>query len=243
MIVCLTVLARWWPLAAAVRSTWSPCGLSMLSTITPFSETGQGPLLPFDGHLVRPRWRSPGAPPWARPWPLLAAGVQLLPSLARGDRGHRPGGRAGGRRLRRRRRPGCGCRSTTGRSTSGGSTSTAPGSTAPASAGRSGRAGHLHHHRGRLSDGGPRRPHHGSPGRPGDRHRLRSRARAGRAADTQSGRPGRTALLPPAVRTGRTRRGPGGDRGRGRRRRGAGRLSSAPRPSWPWLPVSSVWAR
>lgn len=28
--------------AAAVRSTWSPCGLSMLSTITPFSERGRG---------------------------------------------------------------------------------------------------------------------------------------------------------------------------------------------------------
>jgi len=29
-------------LAAAIRSTWSPCGLSMLSTITPFSERGKG---------------------------------------------------------------------------------------------------------------------------------------------------------------------------------------------------------
>jgi len=28
--------------AAAVRSTWSPCGLSMLSTITPFSERAKG---------------------------------------------------------------------------------------------------------------------------------------------------------------------------------------------------------
>jgi hypothetical protein len=28
--------------AAAVRSTWSPCGLSMLSTITPFTERGRG---------------------------------------------------------------------------------------------------------------------------------------------------------------------------------------------------------
>ncbi len=28
--------------AAAVRSTWSPCGLSMLSTITPFGERGRG---------------------------------------------------------------------------------------------------------------------------------------------------------------------------------------------------------
>jgi uncharacterized membrane protein len=29
-------------LAAAVRSTWSPCGLSMLSQITPMAETGRG---------------------------------------------------------------------------------------------------------------------------------------------------------------------------------------------------------
>ncbi len=29
-------------LAAAVRSTWSPCGLSMLSTITPFGERSRG---------------------------------------------------------------------------------------------------------------------------------------------------------------------------------------------------------
>ena len=30
------------PVAAAVRSTWSPCGLSMLSTITPMGERGRG---------------------------------------------------------------------------------------------------------------------------------------------------------------------------------------------------------
>src|ERR1700738_5121783 len=29
-------------LAAAARSTWSPCGLSMLSTITPVSERAKG---------------------------------------------------------------------------------------------------------------------------------------------------------------------------------------------------------
>src|SRR3954451_6606842 len=28
--------------AAAVRSTWSPCGLSMLSSITPLAEQGRG---------------------------------------------------------------------------------------------------------------------------------------------------------------------------------------------------------
>jgi hypothetical protein len=38
IVVCGVVLAT----AAAVRSTWSPCGLSMLSTITPFTERARG---------------------------------------------------------------------------------------------------------------------------------------------------------------------------------------------------------
>jgi len=38
----LSVLALLVAAAAAVRSTWSPCGLSMLSTITPFGERGKG---------------------------------------------------------------------------------------------------------------------------------------------------------------------------------------------------------
>lgn len=42
MIVCLTVVGSMVALAAAVRSTWSPCGLSMLSTITPLSERAKG---------------------------------------------------------------------------------------------------------------------------------------------------------------------------------------------------------
>ena len=37
----LTVLAAL-AVAAAVRSTWSPCGLSMLSTVTPIAERGRG---------------------------------------------------------------------------------------------------------------------------------------------------------------------------------------------------------
>jgi hypothetical protein len=36
------VLAALVAVAAAVRSTWSPCGLSMLSTITPFAERARG---------------------------------------------------------------------------------------------------------------------------------------------------------------------------------------------------------
>jgi MFS family permease len=39
---CITAAAAMVALAAAVRSTWSPCGLSMLSTITPLSERARG---------------------------------------------------------------------------------------------------------------------------------------------------------------------------------------------------------
>ena len=39
MLVWLAVFTA---VAAAVRSTWSPCGLSMLSTITPLAEQGRG---------------------------------------------------------------------------------------------------------------------------------------------------------------------------------------------------------
>ncbi|MDQ6784847.1 MAG: hypothetical protein M3063_15715 [Actinomycetota bacterium] len=38
----ITIVAFAVALAAAARSTWSPCGLSMLSTITPLSERGRG---------------------------------------------------------------------------------------------------------------------------------------------------------------------------------------------------------
>ncbi|MGQ0848816.1 MAG: hypothetical protein ACT4OP_06810 [Actinomycetota bacterium] len=40
--MALLLLASLVAVAAAVRSTWSPCGLSMLSTITPLSESGRG---------------------------------------------------------------------------------------------------------------------------------------------------------------------------------------------------------
>lgn len=41
MTSLLIVLASTVAVAAAVRSTWSPCGLSMLSTITPLGEAGR----------------------------------------------------------------------------------------------------------------------------------------------------------------------------------------------------------
>jgi hypothetical protein len=40
--VILSVLATATALAAAARSTWSPCGLSMLSSLTPFGERSRG---------------------------------------------------------------------------------------------------------------------------------------------------------------------------------------------------------
>ncbi len=42
MNICIPLLCSAVAVAAAVRSTWSPCGLSMLSTITPFSERAKG---------------------------------------------------------------------------------------------------------------------------------------------------------------------------------------------------------
>lgn len=40
--VCIILACSLVAVAAAVRSTWSPCGLSMLATITPFSERAKG---------------------------------------------------------------------------------------------------------------------------------------------------------------------------------------------------------
>jgi hypothetical protein len=42
MSMLITMLGATVAVAAAVRSTWSPCGLSMLSTITPFGERSRG---------------------------------------------------------------------------------------------------------------------------------------------------------------------------------------------------------
>src|SRR5271166_6460255 len=42
MRACLTIAVFVVAVSAAVRSTWSPCGLSMLSTITPVSERAKG---------------------------------------------------------------------------------------------------------------------------------------------------------------------------------------------------------
>jgi hypothetical protein len=46
MAACLLLATTAVTVVAAVRSTWSPCGLSMLSTITPFGERGKGHTYP-----------------------------------------------------------------------------------------------------------------------------------------------------------------------------------------------------
>ena len=58
MTVCIAVTASIVALAAAARSTWSPCGLSMLSTITPLGERARG-------HAYR----------WSAGWFVLGATV------------------------------------------------------------------------------------------------------------------------------------------------------------------------
>jgi hypothetical protein len=42
MTLCIATVAALVAVGAAARSTWSPCGLSMLSTITPVGERGKG---------------------------------------------------------------------------------------------------------------------------------------------------------------------------------------------------------
>ena len=48
-------------LAAAARSTWSPCGLSMLSQITPMAEAGRGHKFARTAAVVRRRARCSAA--------------------------------------------------------------------------------------------------------------------------------------------------------------------------------------
>ena len=56
MNVCIPLACSVVAAAAAVRSTWSPCGLSMLSTITPFSERAKG-----HSYLATSTWFVAGA--------------------------------------------------------------------------------------------------------------------------------------------------------------------------------------
>jgi hypothetical protein len=77
MATLLVVLAAVVAVAAAIRSTWSPCGLSMLSTITPLGEAGRQ-----HRYGVTAAWFVTGAvlggAMLAAATALLAAGVQAL---------------------------------------------------------------------------------------------------------------------------------------------------------------------
>src|ERR1700741_2580906 len=67
--ICAGVLA----VAAAVRSTWSPCGLSMLSTVTPVAERARG-----HRYWVTASWFLVGAALGGATLGLLAAGLALF---------------------------------------------------------------------------------------------------------------------------------------------------------------------
>lgn len=69
-------------LAAAARSTWSPCGLSVLSSITPFGERGRG-----NRYWATASWFVAGAAAGGAALGTAAAGVALVVS-ATGVTGH-----------------------------------------------------------------------------------------------------------------------------------------------------------
>ncbi len=64
-------------IAAAVRSTWSPCGLSMLSTITPFGERSRG-----HRYTTTAAWYVAGATVGGATLGALAAGLAAIVATA-----------------------------------------------------------------------------------------------------------------------------------------------------------------
>ena len=103
--LCIAAVASLVALAAAVRSTWSPCGLSMLSTITPLSEQAKG-----HSYRSTAAWFVLGATVGGRDprrgHGPAGPGRPLPPPPGGGDRGHRIRCRPRGRSLRRRGLPG-----------------------------------------------------------------------------------------------------------------------------------------
>ena len=71
----VTLVAAGTAVVAAARSTWSPCGLSMLSSITPFAEKGRGNRYP-----VTAAWFVVGAVAGGATLGLLVAAGALLVS-------------------------------------------------------------------------------------------------------------------------------------------------------------------
>src|SRR3954451_17744420 len=76
MQLALVLIALVIALAAAGRSTWSPCGLSMLSTITPLAEQGRG-----HRYRTTDAWFVVGAVAGGATLGLLAAALAWLVSL------------------------------------------------------------------------------------------------------------------------------------------------------------------
>ena len=199
MTTTLTVLALLVAAAAAIRSTWSPCGLSMLSTITPFSERGRG-----HRYAATCAWFIVGATVGGLALGALSAGLAaLVAGHRRLDGGGGSGGtgrHAGGGGVRHRCRPGqaAGPRP--------------PGQRAvarrlsPLGLRRRLRlpdrlrAGHLHHHCRGLPARGAGRPDGESDGGPGRRRRLRPHPGVGRDAHPAPADTGVTPRLPSAVR-------------------------------------------
>jgi len=77
MPTLVMVLGATVAVAAAVRSTWSPCGLSMLSTITPFGERSRGHRYP-----VTVTWFVAGSILGGATLGALAAGLAALAAAA-----------------------------------------------------------------------------------------------------------------------------------------------------------------
>ena len=136
MNTTLAVLGVAVAVAAAARSTWSPCGLSMLSSITPLAERSRGHRFGVTAtwFVLGADGRRRHARVWPRPaWPRCVRATGL-------SRTRRVRSRRCSRWCARSRicaRSGGTCRSTAARSTRSGSAGTARGSTPAASAGRS----------------------------------------------------------------------------------------------------------
>ena len=81
MTTLVTVLAAVVAVAAAVRSTWSPCGLSVLSSITPFGERSRG-----HNYRVTAGWFVAGAIIGGVTLGAITAGLTSVVSSAHLDR-------------------------------------------------------------------------------------------------------------------------------------------------------------
>ena len=190
----LVVLALLVAVAAAVRSTWSPCGLSMLSTITPFGERAKGHrygatatwfiLGATVGGLALGAGRRRTGRPSCRPPVATAAAIAAAAMVATSATLVSDTGLAGFRVPAHYRQVNERWLDAYRPWVYGAGFGFQIGS----------RPGHVHHHRRRLPDRRPRRPVRPPAGRPGRGPRVR--AGPGRGGDPDRGAPPTpTALL------------------------------------------------